>query len=60
MESRGIFEHVKILEFGQIVAGPLIFTYLSGYGTEVVHIESHFRPDQIRLYPPLRSLSCII
>jgi crotonobetainyl-CoA:carnitine CoA-transferase CaiB-like acyl-CoA transferase len=24
MEGRGIFEGVKILEFGQIVAGPLI------------------------------------
>jgi crotonobetainyl-CoA:carnitine CoA-transferase CaiB-like acyl-CoA transferase len=54
VESKGIFEGVKILEFGQIVAGPLISTYLADYGAEVVHIESHKRPDQYRLYPPFK------
>ncbi len=54
MEGNGIFEDVKILEFGQIVAGPLISTYLADYGAEVVHIESHKRPDQYRFYPPFK------
>jgi len=54
MEGKGIFEDVNILEFGQIVAGPLISTYLADYGAEVVHIESHKRPDQYRLYPPFK------
>ncbi len=54
MENKGIFEDVKILEFGQIVAGPLIGTYMSDYGAEVVHIETHSRPDQYRLYPPFK------
>lgn len=54
MENKGIFEGVKILEFGQIVAGPLISTYLADYGAEVIHIESHTRPDQYRLYPPFK------
>lgn len=54
MEGKGIFEDVKILEFGQIVAGPLISTYLADYGAEVVHIESRTRPDQYRLYPPFK------
>lgn len=54
MKGNGIFEDVKILEFGQIVAGPLISTYLADYGAEVVHIESHKRPDQYRLYPPFK------
>jgi len=54
MEGKGIFEDVKILEFGQIVAGPLIATYLADYGAEVVHIESRTRPDQYRLYPPFK------
>jgi len=54
MEGKGIFEDVNILEFGQIVAGPLISTYMADYGAEVVHIESHKRPDQYRLYPPFK------
>jgi len=54
VEGNGIFEDVKILEFGQIVAGPLISTYLADYGAEVVHIESHKRPDQYRFYPPFK------
>jgi len=54
MEGKGIFEAVKILEFGQIAAGPLISTYLADYGAEVVHVESHTRPDQIRWYPPFK------
>ena len=54
MEGKGVFENVKVLEFGQIVAGPLISTYLSDYGAEVVHVESHKRPDQYRLYPPFK------
>lgn len=54
MAGKGIFEDVKVLEFGQIVAGPLISTYLADYGAEVVHIESHKRPDQYRLYPPFK------
>jgi crotonobetainyl-CoA:carnitine CoA-transferase CaiB-like acyl-CoA transferase len=52
--GKGIFEDVKILEFGQIVAGPLISTYMADYGAEVIHIESHTRPDQYRLYPPFK------
>ena len=54
MESKGPFKDVKILEFGQIVAGPLIATYMADYGAEVVHVESHTRPDQYRLYPPFK------
>lgn len=54
MEGKGVFQNVKVLEFGQIVAGPLISTYLTDYGAEVVHVESHKRPDQYRLYPPFK------
>jgi len=54
MEGKGIFEDVKILEFGQIVAGPLIATHMADYGAEVIHLESHARPDQYRLYPPFK------
>jgi len=54
MAVKGILEDVKVLEFGQIVAGPLVSTYLADYGAEVVHIEAHKRPDQYRLYPPFK------
>ena len=57
VEGKAPFEDVKILEFGQIVAGPLISTYLADYGAEVVHVESHTRPDQYRLYPPFGIIS---
>jgi len=52
--GKGIFAGIKILEFGQIVAGPLISTYMADYGAEVIHVESHTRPDQYRLYPPFK------
>ncbi len=52
--GKGIFEGVKILEFGQIVAGPLISTYMADYGAEIIHVESHTRPDQYRFYPPFK------
>lgn len=54
MMGKGIFEGVKILGFGQIVAGPLISTYLADYGAEVIHVESHTRPDQNRFLPPFK------
>ena len=54
MPDGGIFEDIRIVNFGQIVAGPLISTYLADYGAEVIHIESRSRPDQYRLYPPFK------
>lgn len=54
MKGQGIFDGVKILEFGQIVAGPLISTYMADYGATVIHVESYDRPDQYRLYPPFK------
>lgn len=54
VQKRSVFEDIKIFEFGQIVARPLIGTYMSEYGAEVIHVESHNRPDQYRLYPPFK------
>lgn len=53
-KSRAIFDDVKILEFGQMVAGPVIATYMADYGAAVVHVESHARPDQVRFIPPFK------
>ncbi len=54
MIAQGIFGGVKVLEFGQMIAGPVISTYLADYGAEVIHVESNSRPDQHRFYPPFK------
>jgi|Deesub1362A_J573_1020465.scaffolds.fasta_scaffold00735_5 crotonobetainyl-CoA:carnitine CoA-transferase CaiB-like acyl-CoA transferase len=51
---REIFDDVKIVEFTQIAAGPLIGRYLSDFGAEVIHVESRTRPDPWRSYPPAK------
>lgn len=46
------FAGVRILEFATVAAGPLIGTYLSFYGAEVIHVEAKRRPDTSRYLPP--------
>lgn len=46
---------VKVVEFGGYAAGPHIGKILGNCGAEVVHLESHRRPDGFRLeYPPFK------
>lgn len=49
-----IFDDVKIVEFTQISAGPLIGRFLADYGATVIHVESRTRPDPWRTYPPAK------
>jgi len=46
------FAGVRVLEFTTVAAGPLIGTYLSFYGAEVIHVEAERRPDTSRYLPP--------
>ncbi len=53
--SQDALEDVKVVEFGGYAAGPSIGKYLANFGAQVVHVESHQRPDGFRLqYPPYK------
>ncbi len=48
-------EGLRVVEFGAYAAGPAIGKYLANFGAQVVHVESHERPDGFRLqYPPFK------
>ena len=46
----GALDGVNVLEFGAGAAGPLATRYLADHGATVVRVESHVRPDFLRLY----------
>ncbi len=43
-------EHIRILEIAQVWAGPYATQMLSVMGAEVIHLESHNRPDMARQF----------
>ena len=45
----GVFEGVKVLEFGSGAAGPMATRYLTDQGARVIRVESTRRPDFLRL-----------
>ena len=49
--SGGVFDGVKILEFGGGAAGPMATRALAEHGATVVRVESGRRPDFLRLLP---------
>ena len=50
----GIFEGVKVLDFGWILVGPLISGYLARNGATVVKVESRKHPDMTRSSAPFQ------
>ena len=46
-------EHLKVLDFCWVVAGPMTTGYLAEYGAMVVRVESKRRPDVLHTSPPL-------
>jgi benzylsuccinate CoA-transferase BbsF subunit len=43
-----VLEGVKVLDFGQAIAGPMSARHLGNHGAQVVHIETITRPDMTR------------
>jgi len=52
--SKGVFDGIKVLDFGQVLAGPLISSYLAKYGATVVRVEWSERPDMTRTSAPFK------
>ena len=46
-------EHLKVLDFCWVAAGPMTTGYLAEYGATVVRVESRQRPDPLHTSPPL-------
>src|SRR5262245_18141412 len=54
-ESRGPLAGVRVLEFGQIAAGPFAGSLLADLGADVVKVENPAGGDGMRGWPPLSS-----
>jgi benzylsuccinate CoA-transferase BbsF subunit len=52
MDTKNIFDGVKVAEFAWIVVGPSTSRYLAEHGATVVKIESHKRLDTNRVNSP--------
>jgi benzylsuccinate CoA-transferase BbsF subunit len=53
-ESRLPLSGIKVASFCWMAAGPLTVRYLGMWGATVVRVESHTRPDLVRLQGPYR------
>ena len=49
-----VFEGVKVVDFGWVLAGPIVLKYLADCGASVIHVESHKRPDLLRVSTPYK------
>ncbi len=54
MDSKRVFEGVKVADFAWIGVGPITIKYLADHGATVVHVESTARPDSLRLGQPAK------
>src|SRR5215468_11554881 len=54
MNRRYAFEGIKVADFAWVGVGPITSKYLADHGATVIRIESHTRPDVLRLAPPWR------
>jgi len=52
MAMKQVFEGVKIADFSWVAAGPQMAREFAEHGATVVRVESHRRPDVLRLLPP--------
>src|SRR5260221_5924450 len=55
-KSHGPLAGVRVLEFGQIAAGPFAGSLLADLGADVVKVENPAGGDGMRGWPPLSSI----
>jgi len=53
MTHAGLLDGVRVLEFGQIAAGPFAGSLLADLGADVVKVESPVGGDGMRTWPPI-------
>jgi len=49
-----VFEGVKVVDFGWVLAGPLVLKSLADYGATVICVESNKRPELLRTTTPYK------
>jgi len=49
-----VFEGAKVAEFAWVAVGPQVGRTLAEHGATVIHVESHRRPDLVRLSSPFK------
>ncbi len=52
--GKQIFEGIKILDFTWVGVGPITIRNFADHGAFVIHIESHTRPEALRVAPPFK------
>ncbi len=52
--DKKVFDGIKVVDFGWVIAGPLTLKYLADYGATVICIESPERPDLLRVSTPYK------
>lgn len=52
--TKQALEGIKVADFSWVATGPLSIKYLADHGATVVHVESHTRPDSIRVATPFK------
>jgi benzylsuccinate CoA-transferase BbsF subunit len=52
--DKKVFEGLKVLDFGWVIAGPMTLKYLADYGATVVNLESSQHPDLLRTSAPFK------
>jgi crotonobetainyl-CoA:carnitine CoA-transferase CaiB-like acyl-CoA transferase len=54
-ENSGILAGIRVLDFTQYIAGPILGRLLADLGAEVIKLEMAPAGDYARLYPPLKA-----
>lgn len=49
-----IFEDLKVLDFTWVGVGPITIKNLADHGAFVIHVESHTKPETLRVAPPFK------
>lgn len=54
MEAKKPLEGLKIIDLTWLITGPIACKFLADYGAEVIKVESHSMPDNIRITTPFK------
>jgi len=54
MIRKGVLDEIKVADFSWSAVGPQVGRELAKHGATVVHVESHTRPDYLRVAPPYK------